>query len=223
GKMRPAVKAIIVIVFTSTLIRCVCGANHTVGGASGWDIISNMQDWSSTTTFNVGDDLVFSYTPLYDVVEVNKQGYDTCTIANAIAIDNTGETVIHLTDNRTRYFVCGRMRHCKQGLKLKVQIQAQPKNNNNGTNNNQNQPGNGGQKPSPPPRNLPPRNAPPPSYHSPPSPPPDVPAEKPSGAEPLITPVIILAFAWLSWYFTVNHLMSFIKPYSSVDIDCDFG
>jgi hypothetical protein len=57
--MRPvlAVKAIIVVVFTSTLIRCVSGANLTVGGASGWDLNSNMQDWSSTATFNVGDDL----------------------------------------------------------------------------------------------------------------------------------------------------------------------
>ncbi|KHN23608.1 hypothetical protein glysoja_037656 [Glycine soja] len=58
-KLRPAwaVKAIIVIVFTSILFRCVCGENHTVGGASGWDLRSNIQAWSSTTTFNIGDDL----------------------------------------------------------------------------------------------------------------------------------------------------------------------
>ncbi|GAU41806.1 hypothetical protein TSUD_299720 [Trifolium subterraneum] len=216
--MRPvwAVKAIIVVVFTSTLIRCVCGAtNHTVGGASGWDINSNMQDWSSTTTFNVGDDLVFSYTPIYDVVEVNKQGYDTCIIANAIATDNSGETVIHLTDNRTRYFVCGRKGHCKQGLKLEVQIQVQSNNNkNNGTKDNQNQPSDGGKnKPSSPPRNPPPPSNPPlPSHHSPPSPPPDVPAKKASGAEPLITPVIILAFTWFSFYFTFDLPFLFYNP-----------
>jgi hypothetical protein len=145
---------------------------------------------------------VFSYTPLYDVVEVNKQGYDTCTIANAIATHNSGETVIHLTDNGTRYFVCGRMGHCKQGLKLEVQIQAQSI--NNGTNDNQNQPSDGGQKPSPPPRNPPPV---PPSHHSPPTPP-DAPYEKISGtAEPLITLLIILVFNSFSLYFTLDHLL----------------
>lgn len=52
-----AVKAIFVIVLASIFFRCVCGANHTVGGASGWDLESNMQDWASTESFNVGDDL----------------------------------------------------------------------------------------------------------------------------------------------------------------------
>jgi len=58
-KMRPvwAVKAMFVVVLASIFFRCVCGANHTVGGVSGWDLESNMQDWASTESFNVGDDL----------------------------------------------------------------------------------------------------------------------------------------------------------------------
>ncbi|KAJ1390057.1 Phytocyanin domain [Sesbania bispinosa] len=135
--LRPAwaVKAIIVIVFTSILFRCVCGINHTVGGASGWDLRSNIQAWSSMTTFSVGDDLLFSYTPVHDVVEVNQQGYDTCTIVNALATYDSGDTVIHLQEPGNRYFVCGRMGHCQQGLKLQVQVLAQS--NNNGTNDNE--------------------------------------------------------------------------------------
>ncbi|XP_014494977.1 uclacyanin-3 isoform X3 [Vigna radiata var. radiata] len=203
-KLRPAwaVKAIIVILFTSILFRCVCGENHTVGGASGWDLRSNIQAWSSTTTFNIGDDLVFSYTPVHDVVEVNQLGYDTCTIANALATYDNGETVIHLSGAGTRYFVCGRMGHCQQGLKLQVQVLAQ---SNNGSNDDQNQ-GPGNTTSSPPPPSPPQPRSPP----RPPSPPPHgvehSPADEPSpcdcsgaderfGVVPLITLVIVLAFA----------------------------
>lgn len=120
---------------------------------------------------------VFSYTPLHDVVEVNQQGYDTCTVANAIATYNTGETVIHLTSEGTRYFVCGRLGHCQQGLKLEVRIPIQS--SNNGTDDNQNQPGGGRRSPSPP--RSPPLNPPPPHRFSlsPSDAPPDAPAEEP--------------------------------------------
>ncbi|CAI8593382.1 unnamed protein product [Vicia faba] len=217
--MRPvwAVKALIVIVFTSILFfRCVCGANHTVGGASGWDLNANMHDWSSTTTFNVGDDLVFSYTPLHDVVEVNQRGYDTCTIANAIATYNTGETVIHLFSEGTRYFVCGRLGHCQMGLKLEVQIPIQS--NNNGTGDNQNQPGGARRNPPPPPPpprsplRFPQRNPPPPPHQSSPGPS-DAPAEEPCDCSsawegcwvvPLITRVIVLGLIFFSSLFFVH-------------------
>ncbi|XP_058779417.1 chemocyanin-like [Vicia villosa] len=211
--MRPvwALKVLIVIVFTSILFRGVCGANHTVGGASGWDLNVNMHDWSSTTTFNVGDDLVFSYTPLHDVVEVNQQGYDTCTIANAIGTYNTGETVIHLTSEGTRYFVCGRMGHCQMGLKLEVRIPIQS--NNNGTGDNQNQPG-GARRNPPPPRS--PLRFPPPHHQSPPSPrdaPSDAPTEEPCDCSSagegrwvvsLITRVTVLGLIFFSSLFFVN-------------------
>lgn len=57
--LRPAwaVKPLVAIIFTSILIRCVCSVNLTVGGASGWDLRSNIQAWASTTMFNIGDDL----------------------------------------------------------------------------------------------------------------------------------------------------------------------
>lgn len=147
---------------------------------------------------------VFTYTPVHDVVEVNKQGYDTCTITNAIATYDTGETVIHLTKEEARYFVCGRMGHCQQGLKLEAQVLDQS--NNNGTNDDQNQPGRGGRTP---PRRPPPRH-PPPRPRGPPSPvDPNVPAaEGPcdcSATEKImvtlvITLVFLLALSYLSVY-----------------------
>ncbi|WVZ13706.1 hypothetical protein V8G54_011272 [Vigna mungo] len=146
--------------------------------------------------------VLFSYTPVHDVVEVNQLGYDTCTITNALATYDNGETVIHLGGAGTRYFVCGRMGHCQQGLKLQVQVLAQ---SNNGSNDDQNQ-GPGNTTSSPPPPSPPQPRSPP----RPPSPPPHgvehSPADEPSpcdcsgaderfGVVPLITLVIVLAFA----------------------------
>ena len=58
--LRPqwAVKVIVVIIITSLLFRCVSAAtNHSVGGASGWDLTSNIEGWAAETSFFVGDAL----------------------------------------------------------------------------------------------------------------------------------------------------------------------
>lgn len=58
-----AVKAIVVVIFTSMWFRCVSAfaaainTNHSVGGASGWDLSSNLQAWATHATFHVGDSL----------------------------------------------------------------------------------------------------------------------------------------------------------------------
>ncbi|KAJ7970190.1 Blue copper protein [Quillaja saponaria] len=123
-----AVKAIMVIIFTSILFRCVSATNHSVGGDLGWDLFSNLLIWTATTTFHVGDNLVFKYTPNHDVVELNQLDCAMCVLSNPIRAHDDGETVIHLTEPGTRYFVCGRLRHCAMGLKLQVQVLAQPNN-----------------------------------------------------------------------------------------------
>lgn len=173
---------------------------------------------------------MFIYTPIHDVVEVNQLGYDTCIISNALDAYDTGETVIHLSEPGTRYFVCGRLGHCQQGLKLQVRVLAQ---SNNGTDDANNR-GNGRAKrpprsprpPSPPQTpisSLPPPPPPPPTPDrpSPPSPslpsfPPAVlPAYSSSGAKdimadapllyhglvPLIA-VVVLSFIPTSLFFT---------------------
>lgn len=164
---------------------------------------------------------VFTYTPLHDVVEVDQQGYDTCTIANAIATHDTGETVITLDEPGTRYFVCGRLGHCQQGLKLEVQVLAQS--SNNGTDDDDNNdngndvdagisPSRGGGRIRPPRRRRsPPPPTPPPRSSLPPFPPsPDIPLPPPAdgpcqchnshacedsyGVMALITMVTIISF-----------------------------
>ena len=163
---------------------------------------------------------MFSYTPVHDVVEVSQLGYNTCTISNAIATYNSGDTVIHLTSPGTRYFVCGRLGHCQQGLKLQVQVLAQSNNNNNnGTNNGNNNDG------APPNTDLvlPPQFSPgtPDAPDTPDTPPADVPCDcsladhvLEYGLLPSITLVItivVLSFTRATFLFPLeHHLLDFI-------------
>jgi len=39
------------------LINLGMGANYTVGGANGWDTITDLQTWASSQSFLVGDNL----------------------------------------------------------------------------------------------------------------------------------------------------------------------
>ncbi|QHO12853.1 uclacyanin-3-like [Arachis hypogaea] len=194
-----AAKTIVMIIITSILFQCVCGVNHTVGETSGWDLTSNIQAWASSATFSVGDDLVFLYTPVYDVVEVNQQGYDTCTIANAMATYSSGETVIHLTVPGTRYFVCGRLGHCQQGLKLQVQVQTQAQGQTQSNNNGAPPHSSGNSLPAPP-------------HSAPDTPPADVPESCDcSRADHMLTSItlvittVILSSARASFLFPLKH------------------
>lgn len=57
-QMQCGVKAIFIIIMVSMLFRGAASAtNHTVGGVSGWDLTSDIQAWTSGTTFHVGDSL----------------------------------------------------------------------------------------------------------------------------------------------------------------------
>ncbi|KAJ4960240.1 hypothetical protein NE237_020150 [Protea cynaroides] len=128
NQLRPAwtVKAIIVILLSSILFRCVTATNHTVGGPTGWGLTSDVKNWASNTSFFTGDNLVFVYRPEHDVIEVEEQGYAQCQIRSPIRTHNAGTTVIPLTYPGTRYFVCGKPGHCLEGLKLQVDVLPSP-------------------------------------------------------------------------------------------------
>ncbi|XP_048422277.1 blue copper protein-like [Pyrus x bretschneideri] len=130
-----AMKAIIVVavMLTSMFFRCGVSAstaamaaatntNHSVGGASGWDLSSNLRAWATRTAFRVGDSLVFRYTPVHDVLEVRKTDYDLCHTVDPLEMHNDGETVTPLREAGNRYFICGRLGHCAMGLKLHVLV-----------------------------------------------------------------------------------------------------
>ncbi|KAH1222483.1 Uclacyanin 1 [Glycine soja] len=107
--------------FMAVLIKLASATNYIVGGPSGgWDTNSNLQSWASSQIFSVGDSLVFQYPPNHDVVEVTKADYDSCQPTNPIQSYNDGATTIPLTLPGKRYFICGTIGHCSQGMKVEI-------------------------------------------------------------------------------------------------------
>ncbi|XP_042490153.1 uclacyanin 1-like [Macadamia integrifolia] len=109
---------------TAILVKLAIGKNHTVGGASGWDLSSNLQSWAAGESFHVGDNLIFKYSPPHDVIEVTKADYDSCQATSAVKVYTDLNTVITLNLPGNRYFICGFPEHCGQGMKLLVQTLA---------------------------------------------------------------------------------------------------
>ncbi|XP_014508181.1 mavicyanin [Vigna radiata var. radiata] len=101
----------------------VFAAQHVVGGSQGWDQSTDFNSWTSGQTFNVGDKLVFKYSSLHSVIELgNESAYKSCDISNPIQSLSTGNDVVKLEKPGTRYFTCGTLGHCSQGMKLKITI-----------------------------------------------------------------------------------------------------
>ncbi|CAM8925230.1 unnamed protein product [Rhodiola kirilowii] len=94
--------------------------SYTVGDADGWTAGPDYTTWTSGKTFKVGDELVFTYLPNHDVLEVLKKDYNTCSASSPISADNSGSTTIPLTAVGKRYFICGTPGHCDLGQKLEV-------------------------------------------------------------------------------------------------------
>ncbi|KAD7478981.1 hypothetical protein R6Q59_005236 [Mikania micrantha] len=112
------------VVATMMLFELALGADHNVGAPGGWDTSTDLGSWASSETFTVDDNLVFTYTPNHDVVEVNKAGYDSCSISNAVSTNAVSPTTIKLSDAGTRYFICGTPGHCGQGMKVEIKTVA---------------------------------------------------------------------------------------------------
>ncbi|KAJ7974785.1 Blue copper protein [Quillaja saponaria] len=97
-------------------------AQHVVGGSQGWDASTDFNSWVSGQTFKVGDQLAFKYTSgLHSVVELGSESaYKNCNIGSAVNSMNTGSDVVKLNKPGTRYFACGTLGHCGQGMKVKI-------------------------------------------------------------------------------------------------------
>ncbi|KAJ8768309.1 hypothetical protein K2173_021249 [Erythroxylum novogranatense] len=105
-----------------TIIWEAIAAQHTVGGSQGWDESADFKSWASAQKFKVGDQLVFKYTPgLHSVVELaSETAYKNCDLGSALDSTNAGNDVVKLNKPGTRYFACGTLGHCDQGMKVKI-------------------------------------------------------------------------------------------------------
>ncbi|KAL2335191.1 hypothetical protein Fmac_016404 [Flemingia macrophylla] len=115
-------KNTIFLALVATLIaKEAFAAQHVVGGSQGWDQSTDFKTWISGQTFKVGDKLVFKYTSLHSVVELGSESaYKNCDISSPIKSLSTGNDVVKLDKPGTRYFTCGTLGHCSQGMKVKI-------------------------------------------------------------------------------------------------------
>ncbi|KAI3893393.1 hypothetical protein MKW92_051888 [Papaver armeniacum] len=108
------------VIISSFCISATSATNYTVGRSYGWSLDSDVQTWSSTHTFHVGDTLVFLYRPVHNVLEVNESAYEACVTSNPISVHDGRSAIITLNSTGKRFFICGR--HCDRGLKVEIVV-----------------------------------------------------------------------------------------------------
>jgi hypothetical protein len=104
---------------------------HAVGGFVGWSVPPSGQTdwysevWAKSINFQVGDVLVFSYSPDDNVYELADEADFAACKLDTIGVWYSGSTNITLTKAGTYYFICGNEDHCKLGMKLRVKVNAE--------------------------------------------------------------------------------------------------
>ncbi|KAF3319787.1 lamin-like protein [Carex littledalei] len=104
--------------------------DHIVGANLGWNPNINYSSWSHNQTFFVGDLISFRYQKhTYNVFEVNKTGYDNCTMDGYAGNWTSGKEFIPLNKPQRYYFICNGF--CFGGMKVSVLVQPLPANATN--------------------------------------------------------------------------------------------
>ncbi|KAK7377695.1 hypothetical protein VNO80_03125 [Phaseolus coccineus] len=113
---------IFLALFVALITNEAMAEQHVVGGSQGWDASTDFNSWVSGQTFNVGDQLVFKYSSgLHSVVELGSESeYMNCDLGNTVNSMSSGNDVVQLNNPGTRYFACGTLGHCGQGMKVKI-------------------------------------------------------------------------------------------------------
>ncbi|KAF8669892.1 hypothetical protein HU200_051072 [Digitaria exilis] len=126
ARLQASLLAVAVAIAAAAMLATpASGASYTVGDPGGsWDTKTNLDDWASSIDFRSGDELVFKYdASVHDVVEVTREGYRTCSPANAVsAVLRSGADTVQLNATGRRYFICGVPGHCDAGMKLEVWV-----------------------------------------------------------------------------------------------------
>ncbi|KAI3463470.1 hypothetical protein Pfo_020133 [Paulownia fortunei] len=108
------------------LLSSAAATDHIVGANRGWNPGMNYTLWANNHTFYVGDLISFRYQKTqYNVFEVNKTGYDNCTIEGATGNWSSGKDFILLDKAKKYYFICG-TGGCFNGMKVSVLVHPLP-------------------------------------------------------------------------------------------------
>ncbi|CAJ1944576.1 unnamed protein product [Sphenostylis stenocarpa] len=105
------------------------GAEHVVGGTSGWIIPpqgpSFYASFAASTTFRVNDTLVFKFrTGAHNVVTLSKKHFESCEVSEIMESFSTSPAIITLNRTGDFYFACTFPTHCSSGQKLSVHVTA---------------------------------------------------------------------------------------------------
>ncbi|KAF4401209.1 hypothetical protein G4B88_014050 [Cannabis sativa] len=87
-------------------------------------------NWSSSHFFKLGDSLAFDFeTGRYNVIQVTRQEYESCTSWSPIKIYYEGPAIVPLTQQGVLYFICNLSNYCNLGQKIAITVHDCPKTN----------------------------------------------------------------------------------------------
>ncbi|KAJ8470586.1 hypothetical protein OPV22_024929 [Ensete ventricosum] len=110
------------LLLLSVAVAFVSATDHIVGGHLGWNPNISYTLWANNQTFYVNDLISFRYQKnMYNVFEVNKTGYDNCTMDGLAGNWSSGKDFITLDQAKTYYFICGNG-FCFSGMKVSVTV-----------------------------------------------------------------------------------------------------
>ncbi|OMP04466.1 Plastocyanin-like protein [Corchorus olitorius] len=129
----------------------------------------NYNQWAERNRFQIGDSLVFVYTPNDEsVLHVTAEAYKNCTVEAPLAEYKDGHTVVSLSKSGPYYFISGKKENCEKNEKLVVVVLADRSNRSSTKNETSSPPSPSPiNPPSPPPSDITPSPAP--SAESPPA------------------------------------------------------
>jgi len=109
-----------------SVLQCVAATSYDVGGSSGWTIPSSSKlysDWVKSTTFKLGDKLVFKFTTgQHNAYRVSKADYDKCSGSSPMEKYETGPATVTLNSTGHHYYICAVSGHCTAGQKVSVKV-----------------------------------------------------------------------------------------------------
>ncbi|KAL8137068.1 hypothetical protein V2J09_003069 [Rumex salicifolius] len=122
--MSPTTAAVLAALLIFTF-QPAAATDHIVGANRGWNPGINYTLWANNHTFYVGDYICMYQKSTYNVFEVNKTGYDNCTLDGALGNWSSGKDFILFNKSQRYYFICG-TGGCFNGMKVSVFVHSLP-------------------------------------------------------------------------------------------------
>ncbi|TMW98855.1 hypothetical protein EJD97_003388 [Solanum chilense] len=118
-------KMTLLFLILACFMQLCFGVVYKVGESAGWTTIGNVdyKQWAATKTFQVGDVIVFQYSPqFHNVMQVTHAEYQSCNASAPIATHTTGKDSITITAHGHHFFLCGVPGHCQAGQKVDINV-----------------------------------------------------------------------------------------------------